>query len=700
MSTRPLTVAIVGCGRISGMHVAALDQLDRVELVAVVDRDRRRASELVSGRPGVAVHDDVATMLRQHQPDAVHIVTPPATHASLALEVMAAGCHVMVEKPMALTVEEADEMVAAAERNGVRLSTCHNYLFKPSITELRTLVTEGAIGRVTGVSAFYGVAGEQSSYAGGGPGAHWAWRLPGGVFTNFLPHLIYLAHDLVGAEVEVEGVSLSSGGRATTPTELVAALRGPEATATLTVSLATKPYMKLVEVYGTKGTARADLVREVCVVHRQRNLPGAVAKVAFNLEEVAQLTVGTARSAAMVALGRWKAMPELPLLFDDFYRSVAAGGRPAVTGEDGRLMVRTLQSLQSRIPSQPEAREPTTTPTPRTPVEIRLVEQRRVPRRALVTGATGFLGGQLAAALARCGSDVVSLVRDPEAASFELERHTTLAVGDLGDRQSLERAMKGVDTVFHCAAVTTNYLPWAVHDAVNIRGTEAVLEAAAEAGVRRVIHISSVIVYGIEGGGGPVSEADPLASRPDPSAHYLRSKLAAEEAVLRAATDHGLEVTIIRPGVLYGPGRPPGVGLRRFGRYVLAIGSAQNRVPFAYIDNAVDCILLASTEPAAAGEIFNVVDSPHPSVDAAARLAEPQARSVVVPVPEPVILGAAWWLERRHRRSHPDTLPRLSRFVVRSATRDMVYDTAKARDVLGWEPAVSPDDGFRRAAED
>ncbi len=340
----PLRAAIVGAGQISKMHVAALDDTPHAELVAVVDRDLGLAGALAAGRPGVGVYSSLSELLADRAVDAVHVATPPTSHAALAIEAMEAGCHALVEKPMCLSGDEADKMLAAARANGVVLSTCHNYQFKPSVVEARRLVREGAIGKVTSVAAVYGVAGEKSSYAGGGPGAHWAWRLPGGVFTNFLPHLIALEQEFLGDDTQVVGVSLTHRGRDETPTELVAVLEGPEASATMTVSLRTKPYVKYLEVFGTRGIVRADLVREVCTISRNRPMPGALSKVVFNAEHVLQVSTGTVRAAAMVALGRWKAMPGLRVLVDDFYGSIAAGRSPEITGEDGRRMVAVLDT--------------------------------------------------------------------------------------------------------------------------------------------------------------------------------------------------------------------------------------------------------------------------------------------------------------------------------------------------------------------
>src|SRR5690606_6070880 len=138
-------------------------------------------------------------------------------------------------------------------------------------------------------------SGEGGSFGGGeGGGGHWAARLPGGAFTNFLPHLIYLQREFLGEVDAVSGVAVNHGhGRDEPPTELVVLLEGRRGTGTMTFSVLAKPYAKFVDIYGTQGIVHADLVREVCTIRRQRNLPRLLMKALYNAEESAQLLTGT-----------------------------------------------------------------------------------------------------------------------------------------------------------------------------------------------------------------------------------------------------------------------------------------------------------------------------------------------------------------------------------------------------------------------
>ena len=115
-----MRAALIGCGKIARMHVSALASAG-VDLVAVCDRDRQRAAQIAALAPDARAYGDADALLAEMQPDVVHVLTSPASHAPLAIKAARAGAHVLVEKPVALSVEEADAMIDAARMNGVRV---------------------------------------------------------------------------------------------------------------------------------------------------------------------------------------------------------------------------------------------------------------------------------------------------------------------------------------------------------------------------------------------------------------------------------------------------------------------------------------------------------------------------------------------------------------------------------------------------
>jgi 2-alkyl-3-oxoalkanoate reductase len=698
---KTMRVAIIGSGEFSKEHISALQELDAVEVVGICDQDVTRAEALVKITIGAHAYQELGELLRQEKPNVVHILTPPATHAKLAIQVMEAGCHVLVEKPMALTVADADMMIEAARANGVMLTTDHNYLFNPCILKARQLVRQGSVGQVLHVNGFYGMPGAADDYRGVAGRSHWAWRLPGAAFTNFYPHMIYLAEAFISGDLSVSGVTLGrEGGMESLPTELAVLLNGENASATLVISMRIQPYAKYIDIYGTKGIIHADLANEVCTFHKVLRAPGMISKVFYNLEESFQLATNTIINTAKVLLGLIKRNPGLRNHLKEFYGALQNGADLPVGGEDGRKMIKIMEETWEKLPES--VSNPNTVSkiirviNPETETEKKLAEKVNFGK-VLVTGATGNLGYFLIKALARSGVDVRVLVRDPNRVSREIETLVEVVCGDIRDLSSLESAMRGVSVVYHCAAATRNYFPLKVHIDTNVNGTENVLKSALSAGVKRVIHISSVIVYGLSNG--KVNEDSPYPTVKDPYANYMRTKIDADKLAIKYYKDFGLPVTVLRLGGLYGSStwRSINKGLIQVGFLKFAIGSGRNHNPNTYIRNAVDCILLASISPQAIGQIYNVVDEPQLTGYEFSKRCEKVAgeKSLRISIPAFLMLLGAQFLEWRANRKGGLVPPRLSKFVVRSECRDIYYSTLKIREQLGWQPPISMDEGLR-----
>lgn len=213
--------------------------------------------------------------------------------------------------------------------------------------------------------------------------------------------------------------------------------------------------------------------------------------------------------------------------------------------------------------------------------------------RAFVTGATGFLGGRLVAKLRDRGDGVVALVRDPSrAAGLDAE----LVRGDLSDRGRLAEQMRGCDAVFHLAAVYRVGVPAserpAMHEA-NVRGTENVLDASVDAGVTRIVYVSTINAFGNTHG----RFVDESAGRVDPRyvSVYDETKHLAHEAALERIA-RGVPVIVVQPGAIYGPGDHSELGAQldraRRGRlpFLALAGVGVNAV---HVDDVADGILLA-----------------------------------------------------------------------------------------------------------
>jgi predicted dehydrogenase len=338
---RAFRVALVGCGRISHVHSGYLKQLPQVELVGACDTSRE-SREAFASRWQVPTYAAVDELLGAAQPDVVHVVTPPATHAPLAIELLGAGVHVLVEKPMALSVAEADAMIAAARDAGRHVTADHNRWFDPVVRDARALLDAGRLGTLVGVEVFQGAAAGEADAAADGA-AHWSAQLPGGTLFNLAPHPTYLLHGFVGRVERLEVVSArDERGRLR---ELRAVVQGARALGGLTISLQAHPFMNRLTLFGTAMTAEVNLNNMTLIVRRTHRVPKLIGKVLPNVDEAAQLLRATVVNGIAFLRGRQRYYPGMGLHFRTLYAALANGQPPPVTAEEGREAVWLMQQI-------------------------------------------------------------------------------------------------------------------------------------------------------------------------------------------------------------------------------------------------------------------------------------------------------------------------------------------------------------------
>ncbi|HWO40506.1 MAG TPA: NAD(P)-dependent oxidoreductase [Candidatus Eisenbacteria bacterium] len=322
--------------------------------------------------------------------------------------------------------------------------------------------------------------------------------------------------------------------------------------------------------------------------------------------------------------------------------------------------------------------------------------------KIIVTGGTGFLGrhvvkklldgGHVVRVLARRGSERRRLSEGSDGNLTAVE----IVPGDLRDTASLDRAVSGMEAVCHCAAHMETSSPWRDFEEVTIRGTERLLEAACRHSVGRFLHVSSLGIFGT--GSGTITEDSPLDDGLESRGAYTRSKAEAERVVWEYHRERNLPVTVIRPGLLYGPGKSPVVARVSFSigsKLRVAIGLSQQRLPLAYVEDVADAIHLALNNDRAIGKAYNVVDDGILQKEylALLRRAKLTRTRTILISPEPIypllsmLERSCRWLRIR---------PPVSRHQFERALASIHYDTTRARRDLGWSPRVHVADGLRR----
>ena len=316
----------------------------------------------------------------------------------------------------------------------------------------------------------------------------------------------------------------------------------------------------------------------------------------------------------------------------------------------------------------------------------------------LVTGATGFTGGHLARTLAAAGVEVRALVRDPRAApAVDLEgtanRGRTISVvpGDLRDAKAVGRAMQGVEVVYNIAALYRQAgLSNETYRAVNAVAVGDLIEQAARAGVRRVVHCSTVGVHGdIEHP--PANEDAPIK----PGDVYQRTKVEGEERARAAAAQFGIEVTIVRPSGIYGPGDRRLLKLfRNTVRRFPMLGRGEIYYHLTYIDDLVEGFRRCGEHPAAANRTYilagHEVTTLRELTDVIAEVAGVQPQRRHLPVWPFWLAGAACEAICTPLRIEPPIYRRRVDFF----TKSRAFDITRARTEIGYAPATGLRDGL------
>lgn len=321
--------------------------------------------------------------------------------------------------------------------------------------------------------------------------------------------------------------------------------------------------------------------------------------------------------------------------------------------------------------------------------------------KILVTGANGFVGSKLCESLTQSSDSVCGLVRPTGDLRFiQGLESLRLIQGDITDKQCLMEAMKDVSTVYHVAAYTSDWGPWSTFKSMNIDGVRNVMEAALASGVKRVVHVSTVSVYGFPGKL-DIDETSPLASIPDDP--YITSKAEGEKIALDFSNEK-LEVTVIRPAGIYGPNDRttslkmiPILLQRGFG----FVDGGRHFVSPIYIDNLVQAIRLAGESEKAPGQAYNIVDDGDVTwreyIDWLCEALH--CKKQWISAPGWFVWPLASLVENGAKLFNKKEAPTITKFRIRAVMRNNSYSIEKAKKELGYSPAVSTREGLKQTAK-
>lgn len=606
----PLRIGIVGAGYIATWHAAAIRAVSDARLTAVCDTSQGAAQALAQAH-GARVFATLADMAAARVCDAVYILSPPDSHAPLALEAIAHGLHVLVEKPVALDADETLRIAQAAAAQGVQFAAGHNFLGTPAYARLRAMHGAGLLGRVATAEVHWCLP---LAPLRSGPFGLWLLRQPHNLILELGAHPVSMAVDLFGP-LEIRALDLGhpvelSGGGQRHQTWRILARAANAARTEVTIVLSTVETLddRSLTLRGSSGLVRLDYANDVLTLRRDNTADLVLNPLLAELSHAwSHLREGTVNAVRQLASLNAKSPYGLSFrgLTREFVAAVTQGRR--LDGRfDGTAAVNVMQALGDVVALMP--------PEPAMPAQPELPAphvRNRTPRpTAVVIGGTGFIGRNLTRALVAKGQDVRVLSRGGTGPFGDIADHVETVPVSLRDTDGLIAAMRGIGTVFNLAKSVDTTWASAVENDVGV--AVRVAEAALAAKVGRLVYTGTIASYDMSDRFGTITEATPFGNI-DARNIYARSKAECEARLLALHAGQGLPLTIARPGIVVGHGGPLqhwGIGRWHGAGAVRLWGNGRGILPFVLADDVSDGLIRMAAAPAALGQSYNLIGDP------------------------------------------------------------------------------------------
>lgn len=695
MVDKLINVGLIGAGYIAGWHAEALKLTPSARLSAVCDLSAS-AAEALAAAHGARAFSALDDLIASRTVEAVHILTPPDSHAELARKCLAVGLHVLVEKPVALSGDETAGIANMARAADRHFAAGHNFLGLPSYQRLKHQIARGDLGRVSSAEITWALP---LAPLRSGPYGLWPLREPRNLLLELGPHLFAFAHDLFGP-VTVTGLYLGKPvalpGAGTRPQSWRITAEAGGVDIAFSLQLVETVDDRSITLRGSSGLARLDYAADVLTVSHEntadlvlnpflRQMGGAWGHLREGLGNAAR-QVGSLNRKSPYALG-------FVGTFEAFYSAIREG-KPLDARFDGAAAEGVMRAIDAAIALMPDqGRETWAPPKPR----------RRPNPTALVIGGTGFLGRDLTRRLVARGQDVRVLSRGAHGPFDDLPESVETCAVSLRDEAGLSRAMEGVEVVYNLArALGTSWEDCLEND---VAVSDRIARAALAAGVGRFVYTGTIASYDMSNPQTVITESTPFAQDMRDRNLYARSKAECERRLWEMARDHGLPLTIARPGIVVGYGGPLqhwGIGRWHGAGAVRLWGAGDNPLPFVLIGDVSEALIRMGESVAAQGHSFNLVgDVPltarnyfnaiHMRLGAGIRVSSGN-------------LMTMWAADAVKSALKTYALRRPG--VIRASLRDWQsrahyaqFDNSKSKALLGWQPVSSREEFLQEAVD-
>lgn len=342
-----IQVGIVGCGKIADRtHIPVYTSLDAISSISICDTDESRLSKFKHEHPINSSYTNILTMLEDESLDFVDICVPPRAHKDVALTALEHNCHIFVEKPLAPTSQECEEIIQSSEKNNKFVGVMHNKRFNKPFLEAKRRIESGEIGDVLRLHLLsLNPKSEMLNQKD-----HWYHNLPGGVMGETLPHLIYMTRDLAGniESVDIHAQNMTNTGWAAND-EFEIIFETSNVLCSATLSYASNIRASQVTIVGTDGVLEVNLTTNEVMKYQLTDLD--YKELGKNsVSNIYQQSKNVVSNILDVVLGNAEVGSDI--LLKRYVESIQSGTEPPVTGLDGLAVVKTMDEVVDAYESQ------------------------------------------------------------------------------------------------------------------------------------------------------------------------------------------------------------------------------------------------------------------------------------------------------------------------------------------------------------
>ncbi len=628
------------------------------------------------------------------------MLAPPDAHAPAARRLLEAGLHVFLEKPMATSVADCEMLTQLAAEKGVVLGINQNFVFHPAYRAARRiLLDERRLGPIRSLHVTFNVPLRQ---LGARQFGHWMFREPVNILLEQAVHPLSQIVDLLG-------VPTLTGGQAGKPLRIApgrmfydrwsADLMCGETPAQLYLAFGQSFHAWRFTAICDDGLLVCDLSAGRVMVQGRAQWPEFLDNLVTGAGVAAQTAGQSIGGAVGYITGLLKIRPRSDGFFVSMRDSIAAfykgipNGKAPLDGAFGGSLVAVCETLAAKVPPAEAPTKPKPPPSRTVGAQARTGGVRRHRLYRLASG--GAAGGGRAVGpggVARRGC------RAPPFDSPLVE----IMRGDVSKREDVARAMAGAKQVVNLAHGGGG-TDWDEIKRAMVDSALLVAECAAAAGVERLVHVGSIAGLYLGDPTETITGATPPDAEPEKRNLYSRAKVEADRALLAFAADKGLDLVILRPGLVVGEGTAAlhgGLGFFNNEQHVIGWNGGSNPLPFVLAADVADAIVKALDADALPGKAYNLVGDVRPTArDFVAQLAEATGRPLTFHPQSVDWLYAAelfkWGIKRATGKSVD--IPSRRDLVSRGLAAQ--FDCGDAKRDLDWHPVADRPTFIARAVE-